>query len=166
MRVFEEKQRFNQWWLYVIFAMVLAVLLIGIYKNSDGLTNFHSPVLILLLLAGILPMAIILWMQLETRIDQEGIRVNYIPFRFSEKFFSWKEIEKCYVRKYNPLIEYGGWGIKGLGNKKAYNVSGNLGIQIVTRDKKSFLIGTRQPDAARAAIKNYEHKTQVKTNKY
>jgi hypothetical protein len=83
-------------------------------------------------------MGLILWMQLETRIDSEGIRVKYIPFGFSEKFFSWKEIEKCYVRKYNPLVEYGGWGIRGLGNKKAYNVSGNLGIQIITRDKKIF----------------------------
>jgi hypothetical protein len=52
MRAFEEKQRFNQWWLYAIFAMVLATLLIGIYKNTGGLTNFHNPGLVLLLLAG------------------------------------------------------------------------------------------------------------------
>ena len=162
MRVFKEKQRFNQWWLYAIYALVVAVLLIGISKNTDGFTSFHNPVLVLILLAATIPMGLILWMQLETRIDNEGIRVKYIPFGFSEKFFSWKEIEKCYVRKYNPLIEYGGWGIRSLGRKKAYNVSGNLGIQIVTRDKKNFLIGTSQPQAARAVIKNYEHKIHEK----
>lgn len=111
-------------------------------------------------------MALILWMQLVTRINNEGIRVKFSPLGFSEKFFSWKEIEECYVRKYNPLTEYGGWGIKGSGRKKAYNVSGNLGIQIVTRDKNKFLIGTMKPDDARAVISNYSHKFNDKSNTY
>lgn len=166
MRVFEEKQRFNQWWLYAIYIMVLIVLITGIYKNSDGFTNFHSPLLVLLLLAGTIPMAVILYKQLETRIDSEGIRVKFSPLGFSEKFFPWKEIDDCYVRKYSPVAEYGGWGIRSLGKKKAYNVSGNLGIQIVTRDKNRFLIGTRKPDAARAVIKNYQHKINAHPNKY
>lgn len=161
MRVFLENQRFNQWWL-ALYALVLAVILIGIYKNTEGFTSFYSPVPVLILLAAIIPIGLILWTHLETRIDNEGIRVKYIPFGFSEKFFSWKEIEKCYVRKYNPLLEYGGWGMRSFGRKKAYNVSGNLGIQIVTRDKKNFLIGTSQPHSARAVIKKYEYKIQEK----
>lgn len=161
MKVFKEKQRFNQWWLYAIFILVLAVLGTGMYKNSDGFTNFHSPILILLLLAATIPMALILWMELITRIDKEGISVKYSPFGSSHKFFSWKDIEECYIRKYNPLLEYGGYGIRGIGRKKAYNVSGNLGIQIVTRDKKNFLIGTRKPEEAREVIKNYEHKINL-----
>lgn len=164
MRVFEEKQRFDQWWLYVILATVLAVIMIAIFKNTDGPGRFHDPLLILGLLAATLPIGLVLWMQLETRIDREGIKVKYLPFRSSEKFFPWEDMEQCYVRKYRPLIEYGGWGMRGLGNKKAYNVSGNLGIQIVTRDKKNFLIGTRHPDDARAVIKNYIHRTNLQTN--
>lgn len=165
MRVFEEKQRFNQWWFYTILAMVLTVIFIAVYKNSDGLTNFHNPLLILGLLAATLPIGLVLWMQLKTRIDKEGIKVIYLPFGSSKKFFPWKEMEDCYVRKYNPLIEYGGWGIRGIGNKKAYNVSGNYGIQIVTRDKKNFLVGTQHPDDARAVIKNYKYKTKLQSNK-
>lgn len=95
MRVFEEKQRFNQWWLYVIFAMILMVILIGIYENTDGLTNFQDPALVLLLLAGTLPMILINGMQLETRIDNEGIRVKYRPFGFSEKFFPGKKFRNA-----------------------------------------------------------------------
>lgn len=166
MRVFEEKQRFNQWWLYMIFAWVLVVLTIGLYQNSDGFTNFHSPELVLFFLAAIIPIALILGMRLETRIDNEGISAKFTPFGFTKKFFSWNEIEECYVREYSPLGEYGGWGIRGLNRKKAYNVSGNLGIQIVTQEKKRFLIGTRKPEDARAVIKNYEHKTNTQQNNY
>lgn len=166
MRVFEERQRFNQWWLYAIFLVILVAIFTGIFRDTDGFSNFDNPVLVLVLLAGVIPMALILYMQLETRIDGEGIKVMFVPFGFSKRFFSWKEMEKCYVRKYNPLVEYGGWGMKGIGNKKAYNVAGNLGIQIVTRENKTFLVGTRNPDAARAVIKNYEHKIGRKTNNY
>lgn len=164
MRIFKEEQRFNQWWLYAVYVLVLAVLGIGIYKNSDGFTNFHSPILVLSLLAATLPMGLILWMQLITRIDHEGILVKFSPFGFSEKFFQWKEIKECYVRKYNPLTEYGGWGIRGIGKKKAYNVSGYFGIQIVTRDNKSFLIGTIKPEEARTVLLNYRNKINNNTN--
>ena len=77
-------------------------------------------------------------MQLETRIDNEGISLKFLPLGFSKKSFSWKEIDECYVRKYNPFVEYGGWGIRGSSRRKVYNVSGYLGIQIVTKDKKKF----------------------------
>lgn len=166
MRVFEEKQRFNQWWLYIIFIPVLIVLLMGIYRNSEGFTNFHSPLIVLFLIAAVIPMLLILSMQLETRINHEGISAKFIPFGFSKKFFPWKEMDQCFIRKYKPLSEYGGYGIRGLGGRKAYNVSGNIGIQIVTRDKKSFLIGTNKPEKARAVIKNYEHKINAQFNKY
>ncbi len=119
MKIFEEKQRFNQWWLYAIYILVLAVLIAGISKNSDGITNFYNPVLVLILLAATIPMAVILWMQLITRIDNGGIRVKFSPFGFTEKFFSWKEIEEGYVRQYNPLVEYGGWGSKRYWQKKS-----------------------------------------------
>ncbi len=166
MRIFEEEQRFNPWWLFAIYALVLTVLITGIYKNSDGFTNFHSPVLVLSFIAAMIPMGVILSMKLKTRIDHEGIRVKYIPLGFSKKFFSWGEIEDCYVRKYNPLTEYGGYAFRSLGWRKGYNVAGNLGIQIVTHGKKNFLIGTNEPNAARAVIKNYEYKIKSESNKY
>lgn len=159
MRVFEEKQRFNQWWLFAIFALVLFVLIGGIYENSEGFRSFENPGLILSFFAGIFPMVFILLLRLDTRIDQEGITTKFYPMGFSRKFFPWEKIDMVYVRKYSPIAEYGGWGIRGIRRRKAYNVAGNIGIQIVTPDNKTFLIGTQQPDAAKAVVKNYQYKT-------
>ncbi len=158
MRVFEEKQRFNQWWLYAAYALVVIVLIGGIYKNSEGFKNFDNPGLILFFIAAMFPMAFILILRQDTRIDPEGITTNYFPLGFSRRFFPWKKIEEVYVRKYSPIAEYGGWGIKGSRRNRAYNAAGNLGIQIVTTDKEKFLIGTQKPDAARAVLKHYQHK--------
>lgn len=158
MRVFEEKQHFNQWWLYAIYALVLFVLIGGIYKNSNGFQKFDNPLPVLLFLAAMVPMAFILILRQDTRIDPEGITVKFYPMGFSRKFFPWKRIGEVYVRKYSPIAEYGGWGVRGTRRRKAYNVAGNLGIQIVTTDKENFLIGTQKPDVARAVLKHYQPK--------
>ena len=58
------------------------------------------------------------------------------------------------VRKYNPIGEYGGWGIKGrgFGKGRAYNVKGNMGLQLRLQDNKKILFGTQRPDALQAAM--------------
>ncbi|MBE9601319.1 hypothetical protein [Pedobacter sp. MC2016-24] len=54
---------------------------------------------------------------------------------------------KSFVRKYSPLTEYGGWGIRfGLfGQGNAFNVSGNEGLQLEFNDHTKLLIGTKKP---------------------
>lgn len=49
------------------------------------------------------------------------------------------------VRTYSPLKEYGGWGIRYGSNGKAYNVSGNQGVQLEFRDGKRLLVGSQLP---------------------
>ena len=45
-------------------------------------------------------------------------------------------------------MEYGGWGLRlGLfGNGKAFNVSGDKGLQLEFTDNKKLLIGTNRPE--------------------
>lgn len=49
--------------------------------------------------------------------------IKFIPFHKS-RLIDWNEIEKLEVVKYDPIGDYGGWGIKSKKGKKAYNVSG------------------------------------------
>ena len=42
--------------------------------------------------------------------------------------------------KYNPIIDYGGWGIKHSYIGKVYNVSGNFGVKnIFVKWQKHFI---------------------------
>ncbi|MBK9224473.1 MAG: hypothetical protein IPO23_07190 [Flavobacterium sp.] len=58
------------------------------------------------------------------------------------------KLTKSFVRQYSPLMEYGGWGLRlGLfGNGKAFNVSGDKGLQLEFTDNKKLLIGTNRPE--------------------
>ena len=164
MKVFEENQRFTQWWLLLLLAIVAGIILKAVYEETNGFKEADNPLFILFIVfSGLIPIVLLLGIQLQTRIDTKGITVKFHPLGFTKKHFAWNEILDCYVKKYSPLKDYGGWGIRGFGGKRAYNVSGNLGIQIVTVNNKKFLIGTRQPEAVKAVLATYQNKLNLNT---
>jgi hypothetical protein len=57
----------------------------------------------------------------------------------------WEDVEDYQVITYNPVRDYGGWGIKTGKKGRAYNVSGNWGLMLTLKNGKSVLIGTNMP---------------------
>lgn len=148
MMEFTEKQKFRQWWLWVILVGVLVVpvaMTLATTKTGDKdfMTNLlvgaTVPVFILFLFVA---------MELRVQINQAGIFYRFFPLHLRVFSIEWDEVEKAYVRQYSPISEYGGWGIRfGLGGKgKAYNVSGNIGLQVELKNGKKILFGTQKPD--------------------
>ena len=150
--LFKENQYFRQWWLWIIFLMVFSVFLIGIYQQKiRGVPFGDKPMsdsgLILATLLYALVMLVFYRMGITTLIDEKGIYIRFFPFHLKYKFFEWNEIEKAYIRTYQPIREYGGWGLKGGSMGLAYNVSGDKGLQLELKNGKKILIGTQQPEA-------------------
>ncbi|TVZ25442.1 hypothetical protein JM83_0354 [Gillisia sp. Hel_I_86] len=162
MRIFEEKQRFRQWWVILILTATAVGVLVNLYYETEGFTIIESN--FSLIFAAIIIAIVIVgffMLELRTKIDPIGITATFHPISFFSKHYNWSQIDKVYVRKYAPLTEYGGWGIRGLGEAKAYNVAGNYGIQIVTKKKKRFLIGTQRPQDAEQVLKRYTEKISL-----
>jgi hypothetical protein len=158
MRVYKEEQAFRQWWLLLILGTTLFVSIIPFFTKVDDTNSNYWELLIFIPVLVIV--ITLLALKLHTKIDAKGIKTRFEPLRFFRKEFKWNEISKCYVRKYSPIQEYGGWGVRGSGKSKAYNVSGNMGIQIITKDQKKFLIGTNKPEEAKMVIGRYYNKMQ------
>lgn len=155
--LFSERQRFRQWWLWTILIGVNGLILFGIYRqliqgepfgdkpmSNAGLLFTEALVLAVTILSACIT--------LETKITAEGIYVRFLPF--ARRFYSWQTISKAYIRKYNALTEYGGWGLRWsmAGRGKAYNVSGRYGLQLEFTDNKKLLIGTQDQEALQEAL--------------
>lgn len=115
----------------------------------------------------ILAYSLIFALKLITRIDEKGITYQFSPIHFKTKIIPWRNISKCYIREYSPILEYGGWGFRGffrskllrMGEKgKAYNVRGRYGIQLELIDSGKILIGTQKTEQAKEVVKNYSFK--------
>jgi len=160
MKVFKEEQRFTQLWLILLIIFSIIVPVAIILKKAKSM---ESSELIIALSVVILAPAVIFLFKLKTRIDEKGIHYQFIPFHLKTKLILWSDINKIYVRNYDPISEYGGWGIKGGGlwNKKkgiAINVKGDVGIQLVVKNGQKILIGTQLRDEVERTLKTYKEK--------
>ena len=161
--IFREVQRFGLW---IRLALVLAMFIaVGIQIFALWTTvlkqqapNFVQIILNIAVGVGVpIAIAVLFWIvKLETIVRTDGLYVRFIPFHWRYKRYPAEDLSEYYARKYKPIIEYGGWGIRcSLGKRgRAYNVSGNKGVQLMFQNGKKLLIGSQKPDELEAAIKS------------
>jgi hypothetical protein len=113
---------------------------------SAVLVGFGVPITIVVLF---------LFLKLETEVRSDSLYVRYYPLHISFRKFSADDLSEIHARQYRPIREYGGWGIRyGLfGKGKAYNVSGNKGVQLVFKDGKRLLIGSQKAEELEEALR-------------
>ena len=157
--LFTERQRFKQWWLWLILLSINSLFLFGTFKQVIGGQQFgDKPMsnLELLITAGLTILLTILFVnfRLETIIKKDGIYVRFFPFHLKFKHFAWEKLTKSFVRQYAPISEFGGWGLRFalFGKRKAFNVSGNKGLQLEFTDNEKLLIGTNKAEELSAVL--------------
>ncbi len=161
--VFRERQYFRQWWIWLMlvgFAVFLGYLILSsLWQEGIDEKNNITHVQLLIAVTGMVSViAIFALSHLDSRIDEDGVHYKFTPFHFRTRTLKWDEISRACVRKYNPLLEYGGWGIRitgFFGKGRAFNVSGNMGLQLELKNGKKILLGTNKPDELTEALKHF-----------
>lgn len=164
MRVFNETQRFNQWWLWLILGLtslaVTAKPVVSWVQSDFKNTAFFNTGFWIGCVALTLVIALFIFFKLSVNIDERGVSYQFFPIYLKPKLIPWTTIDKIGTRKYKPLMEYGGWGYRwGMGGK-ALNVKGNKGIQIKLKNGDSLLIGTQKMEEAKTTINIYFKKDE------
>jgi len=88
--------------------------------------------------------------KLITEVHNDGLTLRFHPL--THQTIPFAHIKTCEVRKYHPIREYGGWGIRYGGKGKAYTVSGTLCVQLELVQGMSLLIGSQRPEELAKAI--------------
>lgn len=168
--LFEEKQRFTQWWLWSI-VVVASIVVLGIFGNalyqqmvlgkpwgdkpmSDealiGLTLFTATAMIVMLLAFFNAM-------LEIVVDKRGISYRYFPV-----IRKWRRIEREAIQSFEVQDYYlKGYGIHyDLRGNKSITVKGNSGIQLTMVDGSKLLLGTQQPGEFLTALNKMKTRSE------
>jgi len=151
--LFEEKQRYTQWWLWAAIVIAAGSVLggfgYGLYQqlilgkpwgdtplSNDGLIAnalFVSSVMVLMLL--LFSTAV-----LEIVVDKNSVSYRYFPI-----IRKWRRIERETIQSFEIKTYYlRGYGIKrDLRGNRTINVKGNTGIEITMTDGKRLLLGTQ-----------------------
>ncbi len=162
--LFRETQRFKIIWIWILLVLILAFYIYSVMQQL----YFDQPVgnspasNIMLIVTGVLLAGLIAMLasyRLKVKINQKGIFFKVAPLHIKYREIRFKEIDNLYLRKYEPIKEYGGWGIRMgiMGKGKAYNASGNIGLQLIMNDQKKILIGTQSHELLDKTLRSIEH---------
>ena len=85
-------------------------------------------------------------------MTEQGVSIAF-RYLWPTRRIGFAEIVGLEVRRYNPLLEYGGWGVR-LGPKGwGYMTTGKEGVQLRLRKGLPVLIGSARPRELEAAIR-------------
>ncbi|MDX5338767.1 MAG: hypothetical protein LPK25_07060 [Cyclobacteriaceae bacterium] len=156
-QIFKELQTYRGTWvMYLILMLELpTVILVSVLLwNEEGEVQEKIIAMALIISIMILAFSFLMSIQLKTRIDEKGIHFRYFPFT-SWKTISRNQINSLEVVSFNPLMDHGGWGIKGNRKTKAYTIIGDFGLEIDLGEEKKILIGTQKDKELRYFLENW-----------
>lgn len=159
---FEEQQPFRKnSIIWVGIVGMVPPLIIEVSKSvKQGSGSFEDIALIIFIEA--LVFTLLFTSRLETKLDEHGISYRLFPFQLKTRFVSWAEISSAQVRKYDPLGEYWGWGIKGTRKNRAINIAGDVGLQLIMKNGRKLLIGTLQKEKMEEVVLKIHSENLIK----
>lgn len=155
--LYREIQRPKQWWVWVIVAGVAALMwwtfiqqiVFGRPFGSDPAPDWA--VWLLWVFIGLGLPCLFVFMGLVVEVTSDRIIIRFRPLR--TRVIPLTEVLEHQVRKYKPVKEYGGWGIKGWStNKVAYNMSGDEGVELTLSDGRRVMLGSQRATELAQAI--------------
>jgi len=156
--LYREVQYFRQLWVWILLLSISLTTIWGMVQQlflGKPFGNNPAPDTVLIVIVIIFgfgfPYAFYK-MNLTTEIRSDGIYYRFFPFHRSFHKIAAEDIISYEIRNYSPIKEYGGWGIRHGRKGKAYNVSGNRGVQLELSNGKQLMIGTQRPEELAEAL--------------
>jgi hypothetical protein len=132
--------------LAMVFVVVITVVAVVLSRPDDALLLAIAPIVVVLV-ASLISLS-----HLDVDVTDRGVSIAF-RYLWPTRRIGFAEIAGLEVRKYNPLLEYGGWGVR-LGPKGwGYMTSGKEGVQLRLRKGLTVLIGSARPRELEAAIR-------------
>jgi len=167
-KYFTEEQHFSNpgLWIFIaiVFTVAIAPTAIALYSQlvlgepfrEKPMSNLLLIILLVLLIIMLIATFVLFKkMKLVVKVKSDGLYYKYPPFILKMRSFLKEEISDFEIRKYKPVTEYSGWGIRYSWAKsgRAFNVKGNIGLQLYLKNGKKVLFGTQRGDALLRAMR-------------
>jgi hypothetical protein len=152
--LFHEVQRMSssRWVMALVWIGAAAAWVALVVQVVQGASLAENAVTVLVvLLVGVGLPWLFLVVRLEVTVLADRIDIRFPPFR--RRTLTRSDIAGFEVRTYEPIREYGGWGLKGWRpGKVAYNISGNRGVDLTLTSGQRLLLGSQRADDLGRAV--------------
>jgi len=157
--LYREVQYFRQLWLWAIIVASSLVSFWGVVWQiilGRPFGNNPAPDSVLIVIAVVIGLGLPLFFYLANltiEVRDDGVYFRFFPLHFSFRRIGLEDITSFEARRYRPIRDYGGWGIRYGRGGKAYNVSGDRGVQLELARGGRILLGSQHPEEMAEAIR-------------
>lgn len=129
-------------WVWVLMGLVAIVSGGAIYiaEQASG-----TPWIALAPTLGVI-LVLVALMRMTTEVDEAGLKVVFGFLPVYTRRIAFSDIGAVAAETYDPLREFGGWGIRGMGKNRALTMQGNQGVRITLKDGSRLLVGSAQAE--------------------
>jgi len=150
MSYFHEEQSFGPWLFWTLVAVV------GIPVAFLAVESLFRPVPFvpsLIAIAIFIPIALVFFAaRLVVDVTRDEIAVSF-HLLWPTRHIPLASVERATAEWYNPLWDYGGWGVRyAFANGWSFNTGGHNGVLVRTTDGKRVMIGSRRAKELEVAI--------------
>lgn len=155
MRRFYERQTFALW-VHLLLIGIGLIMPLGVAISHDKGKDM------LQVIGIVIGFAVLLYATvgtMQTEVQEDGILVTFGLLKLIKFRYTKSDILAFRIRQYKPLDEYGGWGIKGMGNHRVLNMKGNMGVELFLRKKENkktaidMMIGSQRAEELADALR-------------
>lgn len=152
--MFFEKQSLSPIVQYVVafFGIIsFAVIILG-FRNYMGFTPSDRAIIAISFFAIASIFALVLTLRMHTTVSDGSLKVRFWPF--SRLTVPIADVKQSEIIQYDPLSDFGGWGVRpGLGGI-IYSVRGRSAVKVVRNGGSLIYIGTGKPEELLQSIRN------------
>ena len=156
MRSFNESQRFNQPFFWIILVGIDILVLFQLYNMFEAAVQENISYMPYVSSVIIISLFTLLFysIKLETQYDERGITYRFYPIMFNYKNIPISQITSYEVKDIHPLSNFGGWGYRWKPNKLLLNTRGDYGIVFNRTEGKQITLGTQQPEKVKEVMRH------------
>lgn len=121
-------------------------------------TQRFTPWIYVLLFVVVAILLGVFTMRQTTTVAPDAVTVRFGVFYKSR--IPLTEVACAEAIVYRPVRDYGGWGIRGTGRRRALNTRGNRGVLLTKTDGSTVMIGSQKPRELLAALQSAGVRTE------
>jgi hypothetical protein len=116
------------------------------YRESQGFTPW---VYVLLAAVGFILLAVAT-LRMQTTVASDAVTLRYGFLSTVRVPIS--DLARAEAIAYQPVQDYGGWGVRGIGRRRVFSARGDRGVLLTRKDGSTLMVGSQDPRRLLAAL--------------
>lgn len=140
-------------WVHAVMWGAITLSCYPVLAGWDTELPFPARVLIVVGVVAFAAAVVVLLGGLTVRIQPTGIFMHLGRVPLVRRRVPYSEIESLESVRYRPLREFGGWGVRGWGARKAWSARGDRAVALQLEGDRLLLIGSDHPQRLEERIR-------------